>query len=80
MCNVSSERYKHNIQDLALGLDDLMKLRAVSFNYNTDDRAAIGFVAEEAAQIDSRLVFMRDGKIEGFNWQVSRTFQFYQSG
>jgi len=70
VCNVSSERYKHNIQDLSLGLDDLMKLRAVSFNYNTDDRAAIGFVAEEAAKVDDRLVFYRDGKIEGFNYDM----------
>jgi hypothetical protein len=70
VCNVSSGRYKHNIEDLSLGLDDLMKLRAVSFNYNDDNRAAIGFVAEEAAKIDDRLVFYRDGKIEGFNYDM----------
>lgn len=46
-CNSSSERYKHNITDITLGLDAVNVLRPVSYNYNSDNEPSLGFVAEE---------------------------------
>lgn len=54
-CNTSSAQYKHNIQDISLGLDAVNALRPVSYNYNSDNESALGFIAEEAALVDQRL-------------------------
>jgi hypothetical protein len=48
--------YKHNIQNITLGLDAVNALRPVSFNYNSDNEPSLGFIAEEAALVDERLV------------------------
>ncbi len=55
-CDPSSARFKHNIEDLKLGLDAVMALRPVSYNYNSDNSSSLGFIAEEAAAIDERLI------------------------
>ncbi len=65
----SSLRFKHDINPLSetQGLSEIMALRPVSFYYNTDYLGSfatdqnwssehLGFIAEEIAQIDSRLV------------------------
>lgn len=56
-CAVSSGRFKHNIEDLGIGLDFVDSLRPVSYNRNSDNVAEVGFIAEEIAALDSRLVF-----------------------
>jgi uncharacterized coiled-coil protein SlyX len=56
-CFVSSGRFKHNIEDLGIGLDFVNGLRPVSYNRNTDNLAEVGFIAEEVALLDQRLVF-----------------------
>ena len=62
-CTLSSERFKHNIEELGLGLDFINGLRAVSYNRNSDGLAEVGFIAEEVARLDSRLVFFeQDGE------------------
>jgi hypothetical protein len=58
---VSSIRYKENISDLDLGLDAVMLLHPVSFDYRKDvipegPRHAIGFIAEEVENISPLLV------------------------
>lgn len=63
-CGVSSQRYKHNIQDLdsSDGIDLVRKLRPVSFEYNSNNRKALGFVAEEVEPLENRLsVYENDG-------------------
>ncbi|HVE81114.1 MAG TPA: MerR family DNA-binding transcriptional regulator [Candidatus Dormibacteraeota bacterium] len=59
-CTVSSERYKHNIENLSAsesGLDIVNALRPVSYEFNENNKSSIGFIAEEVAEIDPRLVF-----------------------
>jgi LysM repeat protein len=60
-CTGSSQRFKHNIQTLATtsGLAEVMRLNPVSFIYNNDigvKGEQVGFIAEEVAPIDQRLV------------------------
>lgn len=55
-CKPSSARYKHNILDLSEGIDVVNKLRHVSYAYNNNNEESIGFIAEEVAKIDPRLV------------------------
>jgi hypothetical protein len=65
----SSARYKNQIDDLHLGLDAVAQLRPVSFRWNDDNAADIGFVAEEVAKLDERLVTRNDhGQIEGVKY------------
>ena len=56
-CSVSSQRYKNNIEDLGIGIDFVNGMRAVSYQRNGDNAQEIGFIAEEIAALDSRLVF-----------------------
>jgi cell division septation protein DedD len=57
-CNPSSERFKTDISTLQseLGLDAVRRLRPVSYTYIDTDIRALGFIAEEVNQIDSRPV------------------------
>jgi hypothetical protein len=49
----SSIRYKENIENISYGLDEVMQLRAVTFNYKSDPTAprSVGFIAEEVDAI-----------------------------
>lgn len=62
-CIVSSRRWKHDIQDLAVsGLDLVRKLTPRSFKRDGDDvsvnpdKIRYGFIAEESAEVDPHLV------------------------
>ena len=54
-CNPSSRRFKNNIENLNTGLEDLMKLRPVSFTYKPEmligEQNQVGFIAEEIVEI-----------------------------
>ena len=56
----SSARFKHNITDLDTGIDQIMKLRPVSYEYNADhgdpDHVLYGFTAEDMAKTLPKLV------------------------
>ena len=58
-CTGSSLRFKHNIEDLDIGLEEVKKLRPVSFVFNgkEDFDRRVGLIAEEVYAVDSRLVF-----------------------
>jgi hypothetical protein len=64
VCTGSSERFKENIETIAPGyaLDELSKLRAVSFDYKEgfyspeDLKGSYGMIAEEVEKIDPKLV------------------------
>lgn len=60
-CNPSTARLKHDITDIALGLDTAMQLRPVSYTYNLGNQKALGFIAEDFAKIDERLINRDDG-------------------
>ena len=65
----SSARYKQDIDDLALGLDTALRLHAVGYRWKDSLEADIGFVAEEIASIDERLVTRNaKGEIEGVKY------------
>jgi len=59
----SSRRWKENIQDLSNGLDTVLKLRAVSYDWKKDHNAGhednphdLGFIAEEVDQVIPEIV------------------------
>lgn len=73
-CGASSERFKENITDLTYGLEDVMMLRPVSYNYkkeiNPDQSARIGFIAEEVAIIIPEVVdFEEDGSPQSIDYE-----------
>ncbi len=65
----SSRRYKQDIVDLENAATVLAALRPVGFVWTETGKADIGFVAEEVAQADARLVVHEpDGHIEGVRY------------
>lgn len=56
-CSTSSLRFKHDVANIEDGLSFVKVLRPVSFTYNGTDERSLGFVAEEVATLDPRLVY-----------------------
>ena len=70
-CTVSSERFKHTIQELTLEEADSIAsaLAPVAFRYNDTDEPRLGLIAEEVAQVDERLIFREaDGRPRGVRY------------
>lgn len=66
----SSLRYKEGVEDLDLGLEAARALRAVSFRWKGSGERDVGFVAEEVARIDERLVTRDEGgAIQGVKYE-----------
>jgi hypothetical protein len=55
-CVVSTRKAKHDIQPIGGALDEIMKLRPVSYTYNDTGVKRYGFIAEEVALIDPKLI------------------------
>jgi hypothetical protein len=51
LTETSTEAVKYNILPLTSQLDNVLKLKPVSFNYKTNDKHSIGLIAEEVAKI-----------------------------
>jgi site-specific recombinase XerD len=72
-CSTSSREFKENIEDISYGLEELMKLRSVSFNYKAsfdpDTSKKIGFIAEEVAPIIPEVAIYEKGKLRGLNYE-----------
>jgi hypothetical protein len=51
LTETSTEAVKYNILPLSSQLDNVLKLKPVSFNYKTNDKHSIGLIAEEVAKI-----------------------------
>jgi hypothetical protein len=73
-CLVSARRFKKNIETLDAGLATLLKLRPVSYflknpaGNNAGEQ--VGFIADEAASVDERLVTRdKDGEIHAFRYE-----------
>jgi uncharacterized coiled-coil protein SlyX len=65
----SSARYKENITDLGLGLDTIMHLRAVAFDWKDGGGHDFGFIAEEVAAVNNLLAtYNKDGQIQGIKY------------
>jgi hypothetical protein len=65
----SSARYKFDIEALDTGLQAALRLRAVGYRWKGSGEADVGFVAEEIAAIDERLVTRNErGEVEGVKY------------
>jgi hypothetical protein len=71
-CSLSSERYKKDIATLEYGLDEVLRLRPVSFNYRPEYNISgkqVGFVSEEMLTvIPEVVVYDADGKPGGIDY------------
>ena len=66
----SSARYKEHIADLDLGLAAVELLRPVAYDWKETHEADVGFVAEEVAALDPRLVTRNErGEVEGVKYE-----------
>lgn len=69
---VSSRRYKENIEDLPLGLDSVMRLHPVSFDfkkeYAPDAPRQIGLIAEEVEMVSPLLVGYKNDQVESVHY------------
>jgi hypothetical protein len=68
--SVSDERKKQNIQDLDYGLDQLLQLRPVSFNYIRNNEHTIGFLAQQVLPIIPESVFGSESEGYGMSYQT----------
>lgn len=65
----SSARYKDDIANLDLGLAAVSALRPVAYRWKESGAADLGFVAEEVAALDERLIVRNErGEIEGVRY------------
>ena len=72
-CGASSEQYKENIRDIGYGLDEVMMLRPVMFQYKEsyikDRREKLGFIAEDVDLILPEVVTRdMDNDIQGLDY------------
>lgn len=63
--NTSDEREKTNIRNIKYGLNDVMKLRPVSFEWKSNAEAGtkLGLIAQELKEVVSEVVVLGDGKL-----------------
>ena len=65
----SSIRYKDNVVNLPLGLETILRLRPVTYNWKNSGQADLGLVAEEVNAVAPLLTFNnKDGQIEGVKY------------
>ena len=64
----SSIRYKENVRDANFGLNEIMKMRPVTFKWKGRDEHDLGFIAEEMEKVDPLFVTYKDGQIEGVKY------------
>jgi len=68
-CGVSSIRFKNNISTFAGGLEEIRRLKPVSFNWKFDDTADFGLIAEDVAKVEPKLAsYDKDGAVEGVHY------------
>jgi hypothetical protein len=72
-CVSSSIKYKTNIQNLGIGLETLLKLRPVTFEFKKDyggydGTIHMGFIAEEVEKVSPLLVDYNNGEVSGVRY------------
>ena len=69
--NVSSKRFKDNIQDYNVDLDKIFKLQAKQYTLKNSGQKDIGFIAEEANEVYPHLVTKnQEDQIHGFRYKM----------
>ncbi len=73
--NNSDLREKKDIEDLNYGLQDILKLRPVQFNWNDipNPHKSIGFIAQEVRPVIEEVVYENNGKATDPNLSISYT-------
>jgi hypothetical protein len=74
-CTASSERFKENIENLDYGLEEVLALRPVSYNYKTETNMGggvkLGFIAEELGLVLPEVVtYDNNGVTFGLDYPV----------
>jgi hypothetical protein len=62
--------FKENVAELSLDLKDLLKLKAVEYNWKNNGRHDLGFIAEEVEQVSPLLAEYNDGKLTGVKYRL----------
>jgi hypothetical protein len=69
LIETSAERYKSNIQPLGSQLTNIMNLQPVEFDWKTNKKHDIGFVADSVENVYPNLVSKNaQGEVEGMNY------------
>ncbi len=65
----SSLRYKHNVADLPATKEAVLRLRPITFTWNSTGEADIGLIAEEVAEVIPDLVlYDAEGRPDGVKY------------
>lgn len=65
---VSSERYKDNIQTATLDINKIDSLIVKSFDWKADNSKGLGFIAEDVAQVYPEIaMYDKDGQVENYS-------------
>ncbi|MFC1710149.1 tail fiber domain-containing protein [Patescibacteria group bacterium] len=65
---VSLAILKDNITDLGLGVETVMQLRPVKFNWKSSESADLGFIAEEVESVNPLLAQYDNGELTGVKY------------
>lgn len=69
LVETSAQRYKDNIKPLASQLEKLKQLNPVEFDWKTNQKHDIGFIAEEVQQVYPEVVNVNaQGEVEGLSY------------
>ena len=68
LVTTSDATKKKNITDLTYGLEDIMKLRAVSYDWKNNGQTNIGFIAQEVEDIIPEVVHGIEGENLGISY------------
>jgi hypothetical protein len=69
LIETSAERYKSNIQPLGSQLSNIMNLQPVEFDWKSNNKHDIGFVADSVKEVYPNLVSTNaQGEVEGMNY------------
>lgn len=73
-CLISAAKFKKDIKDLNIGLEELLKLRPVSYQLKNPSGnmtgEQIGFIADEAQKVDPRLITLDvNGEVHSFRYE-----------
>jgi len=68
LIETSAARYKDNIQPMGSQLNKVMQLQPVEFDWKSNKKHDIGFVADSVKNVYPNLVSEKDGQVEGMNY------------
>lgn len=59
---------KHNITDMSMGMNEIMALRPVTYNWNNSGAADLGFIAEEAVAVNPIFGEYAEGQLQSVSY------------